>query len=246
MAERCWLLKTEPECFSIHDLAAAPRQTTFWSGVRNFQVRNFMRDQMALGDRVLFYHSNAEPPAIVGTAVVVREGYPDHTAWDPKDVDHFDPKASPANPIWQMVDIRLESIFDEPLALPLLRGVPALKKMELLRQGSRLSVQPVTAAEFDAVLQLAAAIKTGAKTGRCEIWPCQDECPEEKLRKNACWQAQRGENRNGAKKRPAPGGRQIAFLCSITKGENLPWLTTPWAGLPTRSAHSSGRDCAGI
>ena len=167
MAERCWLVKTEPECFSIHDLAAAPRQTTCWSGVRNFQARNFMRDEMALGDRVLFYHSNADPPAIAGTAVVAREGYPDHTAWDPKDVDHFDPKASPANPIWQMVDIRLESIFDEPLGLPLLRGVPALKKMELLRQGSRLSVQPVTPAEFDAVLQLAAAIRAPgtAKSG---------------------------------------------------------------------------------
>ncbi len=114
-----------------------------------------MRDDMALGDRVLFYHSNADPPAIAGTAVVVRKGYPDHTAWDPKDVDHFDSKASPENPIWQMVDIRLESIFDEPLALPLLRGVPALKKMELLRKGSRLSVQPVTPAEFGAVLQLA-------------------------------------------------------------------------------------------
>ena len=159
MSKHCWLLKTEPECFSIHDLAAAPRQTTCWSGVRNFQARNFMRDQMAVGDRVLFYHSNAEPPAIVGTAVVVRGGYPDHTAWDPADVDHFDPKASPDNPIWQMVDIRLESIFDEPLALPLLRQVPGLKQMELLRKGSRLSVQPVTAGEFEIVLRLATEAK---------------------------------------------------------------------------------------
>jgi predicted RNA-binding protein with PUA-like domain len=170
MSKRCWLLKTEPDCFSIHDLAATPRQTTCWSGVRNFQARNFMRDQMALGDRVLFYHSNAEPAAIAGTAIVVREGYPDHTAWDPKDVDHFDPKASPENPIWQMVDIRLEAVFDEPLALPLLRQVPGLKQMELLRKGSRLSVQPVTAAEFETVLGLAAeakestAVKTAAKS----------------------------------------------------------------------------------
>lgn len=170
MAERCWLLKTEPDCFSIHDLAAAPRQTTSWSGVRNFQARNFMRDDMAVGDRVLFYHSSTDPPAIVGTAVVVRRGYPDHTAWDPKDVDHFDPKASPANPIWQMVDIRLESIFDQPLALPQLRPVPGLKHMELLRKGSRLSVQPVTAEEFEIVLELAAegekptGVKSATKT----------------------------------------------------------------------------------
>jgi predicted RNA-binding protein with PUA-like domain len=162
MARRCWLLKTEPGCFSIQDLAASPGQTTCWSGVRNFQARNFMRDDMALGDRVLFYHSNAEPAAIVGTAVVVREGYPDHTAWDAKDEDHFDSKASPENPIWQMVDIRLESIFDEPLALPALRGVPGLKQMELLRKGSRLSVQPVTLAEFDVVLRLAAQAKKPA------------------------------------------------------------------------------------
>ncbi|HTU25757.1 MAG TPA: EVE domain-containing protein [Pirellulales bacterium] len=159
MSERCWLVKTEADCFSIDDLAASPGQTTCWSGVRNYQARNFMRDEMSLGDRVLFYHSNDEPSAIVGTAVVARKGYPDHTAWDPKDVDHFDPKASPANPIWQMVDIRLESIFAEPLPLELLRTVPALKKMELLRKGSRLSVQPVTPAEFDAVLQLALSLE---------------------------------------------------------------------------------------
>jgi predicted RNA-binding protein with PUA-like domain len=163
MVERCWLVKSEPDCFSIHDLAAAPRQTTCWSGVRNFQARNFMRDDMALGDRVLFYHSGAEPPAIVGTAVVVREGYPDPTAWDPAD-DHYDPKASADNPIWQMVDIRLETIFDEPLALPLLRQVPGLKRMELLRKGSRLSVQPVTPAEFETVLGLAAEAKKSTAT----------------------------------------------------------------------------------
>jgi predicted RNA-binding protein with PUA-like domain len=113
-----------------------------------------MRDQMRRGDRVLFYHSNADPPAVVGTALVAREAYPDHTAWDKRD-DHFDPKASPANPIWQMVDIRLDEIFPRPLALDELREVAALKKMELLRRGSRLSVQPVTPAEFAAILALA-------------------------------------------------------------------------------------------
>lgn len=149
-----WLLKTEPESFSIHDLAAAPDQTTCWDGVRNYQARNFMRDGMRIGDRVLFYHSNADPPAIVGTARVVREAYPDHTAWKRGD-HHFDPKASPENPIWQMVDIKLEKVFAVPLGLDQLRDVPALKDMELLRRGSRLSVQPVKKSEFDAVLKLA-------------------------------------------------------------------------------------------
>jgi len=151
-----WLVKTEPDSFSIEDLAASPNQTTCWDGVRNYQARNFLRDEMRVGDRVLFYHSNADPPAIVGTATVVREAYPDATAWKRGD-HHFDPKASPENPIWQMVDIRLEEIFEAPLSLDELRKVSALKKMELLRRGSRLSVQPVNKSEFDAVLKLARA-----------------------------------------------------------------------------------------
>lgn len=150
-----WLLKTEPESFSIQDLAAATNQTTCWDGVRNYQARNFMRDEMRVGDRVLFYHSNANPPAIVGTAKVVREAYPDPTAWN-KVNHHFDPKASPENPIWQMVDIQLDEIFPRPLGLDELRKVAAVKNMELLRRGSRLSVQPVSKHEFDAVLKLAA------------------------------------------------------------------------------------------
>ncbi len=150
----CWLVKTEPDCFSIADLARCPGQTTFWSGVRNYQARNFMRDQMKLGDRVLFYHSSADPPAVAGTAVIAREAYPDPTAWDERD-DHFDPKASPENPIWQMVDIRLDEIFLVPVPIGSLRSVPALKDMELLRTGSRLSVQPVRPREFEEVLKLA-------------------------------------------------------------------------------------------
>ncbi|HXT57513.1 MAG TPA: EVE domain-containing protein [Pirellulales bacterium] len=152
--KKYWLLKSEPTSFSIQDLAACPKQTTFWSGVRNYQARNFMRDEMRAGDEVLFYHSGAEPPAIVGTAAVVREGYPDHTAWDPSD-SHYDVKASPDNPIWQMVDIKLGRIFDEPLPLDSLRSVAALRNMELLRRGSRLSVQPVSKSEFETVLRLA-------------------------------------------------------------------------------------------
>ena len=129
-----WLVKTEPDCFSIDDLAGSPQQTTCWSGVRNYQARNFMRDEMQLGDEVLFYHSSADPPCVVGVATVAREAYPDHTAWDKKD-DHFDPKASPENPIWQMVDIRFKEAFPRQLALEELRALPALRHMMLLRRG---------------------------------------------------------------------------------------------------------------
>ena len=151
-----WLLKSEPESFSIQDLEKAPKKTTCWDGVRNYQARNFMRDEMKIGDRVLFYHSSTDPPAIVGTAKIVKEGYPDPTAWDKKN-HHYDPAASPENPRWSMVDIQLEEIFKQPLPLEGLRKVAALKKMELLRKGSRLSVQPVTKEEFEAVLELAEA-----------------------------------------------------------------------------------------
>ena len=151
-----WLLKTEPESFSIQDLAKAPKKTTCWDGVRNYQARNFMRDEMKLGDRVLLYHSSTDSPAIVGTATIVREAYADPTAWDKND-HHYDPASSPENPRWCMVDIRLEQIFDQPLPLSQLRGIAALKEMELLRKGSRLSVQPVRKSEFDAVLKLAGA-----------------------------------------------------------------------------------------
>jgi predicted RNA-binding protein with PUA-like domain len=149
-----WLFKSEPDCFSIHDLQRAPQQTTFWDGVRNYQARNFLRDSVKLGDRVFYYHSNAEPAAIVGVTTVVRESYPDHTAWNPKS-DHFDPAASPENPIWQMVDIRLDEIFDQPLSLNELRQHTQLVGMELLRKGSRLSIQPVTAEQFRFIMNLA-------------------------------------------------------------------------------------------
>lgn len=160
-AAKCWLVKSEPTCFSIQDLAAAPQQTTCWSGVRNYQARNFMRDEMRPGDRVLYYHSSADPPAVVGTAVVVKPAYPDHTAWDHRD-EHFDSKSTPQNPIWCMVDIKLEKIFSSPVTLADLKPVAALKAMELLRKGSRLSVQPVRPAEFEAVLQVAEATARGA------------------------------------------------------------------------------------
>jgi predicted RNA-binding protein with PUA-like domain len=154
--QKFWLLKTEPESFSIQDLAKAPRQTTCWSGVRNYQARNFLRDEMHLGDRVLMYHSSTAIPAIVGTAKIVREAYPDSTAWDKSD-DHYDAASTAENPRWFMVDIQLDQIFKEPLPLEKLRSVSALKEMELLRKGSRLSVQPVRKAEFEAILKMAKA-----------------------------------------------------------------------------------------
>jgi len=153
-SRKYWLLKTEPESFSIQDLAKCRQQTTYWDGVRNYQARNFLRDELQVGDGVLFYHSNADPPAIVGTAEVVTAGYPDHTAWDKND-SHYDPKSTPEKPLWYVVDIRLVEIFAEPLPLEDLRAVKSLAKMELLRKGSRLSVQPVTATEYQAVLKLA-------------------------------------------------------------------------------------------
>src|SRR5262245_6426033 len=104
-----WLMKTEPDCFSIDDLAKQPKQTTCWSGVRNYQARNFMRDEMKLGDRVLIYHSSTEPMAVVGTATIARESYPDHTAWDKKD-DHYDAGSTEDNPRWFMVDIQFEQV----------------------------------------------------------------------------------------------------------------------------------------
>lgn len=153
MAEkRYWLLKSDPEAFSVEDLAKSSHRTTSWDGVRNYQARNFMRDDMKVGDGVLFYHSQANP-AIMGTACVVREGYPDHTAWEPGN-QHFDPRSTPENPVWYMVDIQLEAIFPEPLTLKVLKETEGLEEMMLLRKGSRLSVQPVTAAHYERVLEL--------------------------------------------------------------------------------------------
>ena len=147
---RYWLVKSEPSAFSFADLLAAPAQTTAWDGVRNYQARNFMRDGMRVGDLVLFYHSNVEPAGVAGVAEVVREAYPDPTAFDPSD-PHFDPKSRPEEPAWVMVDVRAVDRFPRPVTLDALRANPALAGMELLRRGSRLSVHPVTRAEFEVV-----------------------------------------------------------------------------------------------
>ena len=145
-----WLMKTEPSDFSIDDLKKARGQTTSWDGVRNYQARNFMRE-MRVGDEVLVYHSNADPPVVVGVATVIREAYPDHTAFDRKDV-HYDAGSTPEDPRWYMVDIRLKQKFKRQLSLPELRELKGLSRMELLRKGSRLSVQPVRAEEWNIIL----------------------------------------------------------------------------------------------
>ena len=148
-----WLLKTEPESFSIQDLAKAPKKTTCWDGVRNYQARNYMRDEMKVGDGVLFYHSSADPTAIVGTAKVVKEGYPDPTAWDKTTTTSTRPH--PPRILagaWSIFSLGRSS--NSPCRWSNCK-VPALKRMELLRKGSRLSVQPVTKDEFETVLKLA-------------------------------------------------------------------------------------------
>ena len=153
MARRYWLLKSEPTAFSFADLAAAPEQTTHWDGVRNYQARNLLRDEMKKGDRCFFYHSSCTPPAIVGIVEIVRAGYPDFTAWDPGD-RHYDPKSDPDNPTWYMVDIRAVRPLKRSLSLDELRVARGLEAMVLLRKGSRLSVQPVTAEEWQCILDL--------------------------------------------------------------------------------------------
>ena len=148
---RSWLVKTEPHAYSIDDLKRD--RTTGWDGVRNYQARNFMRDEMQKGDEVLVYHSNADPPAIVGLATVSREGHPDPTALDPKD-PHFDPRSDPKKPRWIQVELRFKRKFRRPIALAELRADPALKGMPLLQKGQRLSVQPVDPAHLDHILSL--------------------------------------------------------------------------------------------
>lgn len=150
--KRYWLMKSEPSTFSIDDLARSSNQTTCWDGVRNYQARNFMRS-MAVGDQVLFYHSNTDPPAVVGTAEVVKTAYHDSTQFDKRN-KHYDSESKPAKPRWDMVDIRYVRKFARPLTLDELRAQIKLKDMPLLKKGSRLSVQPVTLLEWRHIISL--------------------------------------------------------------------------------------------
>lgn len=143
-------MKSEPDVFSIEDLKAC--KVSCWDGVRNYQARNYMRDEMKIGDRVLFYHSSSNPIGISGIAEVVKEGYPDYTAFDPKDV-HYDPKSDPKKPTWYMVDVKFVKTFKSVIPLSTLRRTPRLKNMLLLRHG-RLSVQPVTPKQWEIILRV--------------------------------------------------------------------------------------------
>lgn len=148
-----WLLKSEPEAFSINDLAQSPEQTTAWDGIRNYQARNFLR-AMKVGDQALFYHSNADPPSVVGIVEVVKAAYPDATQFNKRD-SHYDSESDPDEPRWNAVDVRFVRQFSASLSLDFLREQVGLKGMELLRKGSRLSVQPVREGEWAEILRLA-------------------------------------------------------------------------------------------
>ncbi|MCC7200050.1 MAG: EVE domain-containing protein [Gammaproteobacteria bacterium] len=150
---RYWLMKSEPSVFSIDDLARRPRKTTHWDGVRNFQARNMLRDEMKKGDLAFFYHSSCEVPGIYGVMRIAREGYPDPSAFDPDD-SHFDPKSDPSKPTWYVVDVQLLRRFAQPVTLEALRALSErdLRDMQVLRRGNRLSITPVSPAEFRCVM----------------------------------------------------------------------------------------------
>lgn len=149
-----WLLKSEPYVFSIDDLLQAPLKRTFWDGVRNYQARNMLRDDLQVGDGILYYHSNAKPPGIAGIAQVCGAGRPDPTQFDPAD-GHFDPKANPEDPRWFGVDVEGVAALDELIPIQTLKDHPELQDMAVVQKGQRLSVQAVSAAEWKVVLRLA-------------------------------------------------------------------------------------------
>ncbi len=148
-----WLMKSEPDVFGIDHLIAMPNKTEHWDGVRNYQARNMLRDQMQKDDLVFFYHSNCKQPGIVGIAKVIKEGYPDHTAFDPES-RYYDPKSNPDQPRWYMVDIQHKRKLKRTITLQELKQHPQLEGMALLRKGNRLSVIPVEKKQWDYILEL--------------------------------------------------------------------------------------------
>ena len=154
MAQQFWLFKSEPGSYSFDDLVRDG--VAEWDGVRNFQVRNWLKNDIKVGDGVLFYHSSTSPLGVVGTAKVVREGYPDHTAWDP-DSDHPDPKSTPERPLWYMVDLQADQRFGDTVTVDEMRAVPELGEMVVLKRGNRFSITPVTKEQFENVAQLGQA-----------------------------------------------------------------------------------------
>jgi predicted RNA-binding protein with PUA-like domain len=158
-----WLMKCEPAAYTIDDLERD--RTTSWEGVRNYQARNFMRDEMTVGDGVLFYASNAEPSGVTGVAKIVRGGYPDAFAWK-KGHDYFDAASTKDAPIWFSVDIGFVEKFPAIVPLDTLKHTPGLENMVVTRKGSRLSIQPVTRAEFDIVVRLGRTARAGSDAAR--------------------------------------------------------------------------------
>lgn len=152
MTVKYWLIKSEADVYSIDDMKKD--KVTFWNGVRNYQARNYLRDEMKKGDRVLFYHSNSEPTGVFGVCEIVKEGYPDFTAMDPES-EYYDTKSTKENPIWFMADIKFVQKFEKPVTLSDMRINPKLKNMKLLQRGSRLSVMPVEKPEFDEIIKMA-------------------------------------------------------------------------------------------
>ena len=148
-----WLMKSEPDVYGIDHLRAEKRKTDHWDGIRNYQARNFMRDEMKKGDLAFFYHSNCEEPAIVGVIEIVREGYPDHTAFLANE-KYFDAKSDPDNPRWFMVDVRFKKKFNTPVTLKALKEEKALAQMRLVQRGNRLSILPVAAKEWKHILKM--------------------------------------------------------------------------------------------
>lgn len=153
-----WLFKSDIDCYSMSDLQSAPSQTTSWDGVRNYQARNFMRDEMKIGDLGFFYHSG-KSPEITGIVKIVKESYPDYTAQDPQS-DHYDPLATLEDPRWYMVDVQLVRVFQPVIPRSLLRLQPELSGIELLKVGSRLSVHPVSQEHFNVIVRLADQLET--------------------------------------------------------------------------------------
>jgi predicted RNA-binding protein with PUA-like domain len=148
-----WLMKSEPDVFSIEDLKARPKSTEHWDGVRNYQARNMMRDQMETGDKIFFYHSSCPQPGIVGIAEVVREAYSDDSAQNPES-RYYDPKASPEDPRWVMVDVKFVRKLTRLITLSEIKSEPALQKMALVKKGSRLSIMAVSKEEWRQVLAM--------------------------------------------------------------------------------------------
>ncbi len=154
MARKFWLMKSEPDEFSIDDLISRENGTTYWEGIRNYQARNFMRDEMQIGDGALFYHSRTKPLAVVGTMNIASEPYPDPSQFDPES-KYFDPKSSRENPGWMLVDVQFTAKFDPPVTRDRIKETPGLEDMMVIKKGSRLSIQPVTEQEWNIIHELA-------------------------------------------------------------------------------------------